>query len=173
MELFKKNRLLFWLLIFLVIMNITAVATYFIYRQNLLENEGCEKPEGDCTLRNELGLSPVQAEKITVINTNYREIAEPVVEAIKEKRSMILDELSKAVPDTNLLYAMAHDLSELQTLMQRANIRQYLALKTIVTPAQALKLSALYRELYGCPMKEKGMQHRYRKGKTQKGCSEN
>jgi Spy/CpxP family protein refolding chaperone len=173
MELYKKNRLVFWVLIFLVIVNLSALVTFLIYQQNKPKTEGCSNMSPGSSFREELNLTVKQSEKITSINNRQREIAEPIVEAIKEKRSEIVEELSKKLPDTAALSLLAFKLSGLQYQLQRANIRQYLELKTVVTAEQAQKLSALYRELYGCPMKEKGMQYKHRNGKMEKGCENN
>jgi hypothetical protein len=61
-------------------------------------------------------------------------------------------------------------LTELQRKMQHANVNQYMMLKRIVTPEQANRLSALYRELYGCPMKDKRMQPGQRDGQAGGQC---
>lgn len=171
MDLYKKNRFLFWLLAFLVIMNLSAVATYFIYRQKSAETVECKKGAGECTFSEELELSDEQAKKVDAVNMKHKEIAVPIVDSIKEKRALILEELTKKEPDTNSLNNYASELADFQNQMQRVNIRQYLELKKIVTADQAQKLSAIYRELYGCPMQEKGMQHRNRKGQSKQGCS--
>ena len=79
-------------------------------------------------------------------------------------------ELSKDKPDTNLLNKCGEEICLLQKQMQKASVRQYVALKEICNPVQCQRLSALYFELYGCQGqckgmgKGKGMMNQCRKG---------
>jgi len=172
MELYNKNRLLFWLLIVLVVNNIAALASFFIFSKKAVAPV-CEKPSamtcsGFCE---ELELTPTQTEKVEAINRNYKNNAATIVIEIKNKRIEILNELNKEKSDTSVTNKLASELSFLQSNLQRENIRQYLELKKVCTPEQAQLLSALYRDLYGCQMQGKGMKNRYRHGqKDSMGC---
>jgi len=171
MDTYKKNRFLFWLLIFLVVVNLSALATFLIFSTKPVPvscGESASKPGG--ALCEQLGLTSAQTLEVEKINTLYRDVTTPIVAEIKEKRMEILDELNKDNPDTMHLNNLTLDLSTLQSRMQRASFRQFLELKTVCTPEQVKRLSALYRDLYGCPMKGKGQQNRYRHGKGQQGC---
>jgi len=166
MESYNKNRLLFWLLIVLVVINIAALISYFIFSKKAAAPVYKEQPAMTCAgFCQELDLSPMQTEKVEVINKNYQNNAAIIVTEIKNKRIEILDELNKEKPDTSITNKLAYELSFLQSSLQRENIRQYLELKKVCTPGQAQRLSALYRDLYGCSMQGKGMKYRYRHGR--------
>jgi len=168
METYKKNRLLFWLLIVLVVINIAAMASFFIFSKEAFVPSGSEQPAMTCTgFCQELDMSPAQTGKVEAINNIYQNNAGAIVAEIKNKRMEILDELNKENPDTSLTNKMAYELSLVQSSLQRENIRQYLELKKVCTPEQAQRLSALYRDLYGCSMKGKGMKYRNRHGREQ------
>jgi len=173
MDTYKKNRFLFWLLIFLVVVNLSAIVTIFVFtRQPSPVACGEASSKSGVALCEQLDLTELQSKKVEEINILYREVTSPIVAKIKEKRAEILDELNKENPDTLRLNNLAMDLTSLQSQMQRANFRQYLELKTVCTPEQVHRLSALYRDLYGCPMKNQrnGQQNRHRYGKGQQGC---
>jgi Spy/CpxP family protein refolding chaperone len=163
MDLYKKNRLLFWFFIFLVLINISALVTYFIFFRNpgdqmdRPDSQGVAKQE---VFRQQLDLTTIQSASVDSINELYRQAAAPVVDSIKAKRSAILDELNNSGPDTMHLNRLVNDLSALQARLQHENIRQYLSLKKICTPDQALRLSGLYRDLYGFDETGKGNRHR-------------
>jgi Spy/CpxP family protein refolding chaperone len=165
MDVYKKNRWLFWLMLFLIILNLSALFAYFAFRQEEPASPETTQAKPAEIFREELALSPEQTEKVEEINNNYNSMALPVADSIRKTRAHILNELSQSNPDTGKLYNLASQMAQLQNLMQRASIRQYLDLKSVVTPEQALKLSALYHELYGSPMKKKNMQHRFRGGR--------
>jgi len=167
MELYKKNRLLFWLLLLLIVINLSALISFFFFMQKQPDSVCTEtQPSGENVLQKELGLSDTQLISVEDINATYRRVSEPMAAAVREKRMQIMDELEKAKPDTNLLLRYTSELTLLQNNLQKENIRQYLGLKEICNPDQLPRLSELYRDLYGCPMKGKGMKHRYRHGQN-------
>lgn len=167
MELYKKNRLLFWVMIILVAINIATLTSFFIFsKQSVTPAPAFQVTSGSscsgfCT---DLDLSPEQVEKVELIDQNYKNNASVIVTKIKNKRIEILEELSKDKPDSSLTNKYADEVAILQSKLQRENIKQYLELKKVCTPEQAQLLSAIYRDLYGCPMQGKGM-NRNRHGK--------
>jgi Spy/CpxP family protein refolding chaperone len=172
MNIFNNNRTVFWILIFLMLINITALATYFIYMRKPASEPvpGSGFKQG-IALKQELSLSPDQSLKVNEINATYKASSEPIVAAIKEKKAILLEELSKENTDTNLVSKLADDVVAEQKKLQMANIKQFLDLKKICAPEQTKKLSQIYSELYGCDNKGmgrgqgnghgKGMRHRY------------
>jgi Spy/CpxP family protein refolding chaperone len=169
METYKKNRLIFWVLILLVAVNLAALAGFFIYSGKSGE-AACSQPQTrSCSgLCRELNLSEEQAKKVEVINRDYQSNAAHYAARIKDLRARILDELNLETPDTTVIRKMVQEILIHQGMLQQENIRQYLELKKVCTPEQARQLSGLYRELYGCPMDGKRVQNRYRHG-GQKG----
>jgi Spy/CpxP family protein refolding chaperone len=166
MNFFQKYRYIAWVLIILIVINVAALVSFFLFNQSPPAESCCPEPtEKGRFFSTELGLSAGQTEKVSVINQNYKNEAEPIVAAIKKSRNAILSELEEEQPDTALLNRLSEELSVLQKNIQRENIKQYLELKKVCNPEQAHRLSALYRDLYGCPMKAKGMQHKNRHGK--------
>lgn len=157
MESLQKNRLLFWTLLFLVVVNLSALATYFLFPQKpaiVACSEGPMRP--GCALHMELDLTEEQIGQVDNINAGYQEVSRPVSEKIKELRAAILDELASDNPDTSAIQRISAEISTLQSQLHNENIKHYLDLKKVCTPEQARLLSNLYRDLYGCPMHEQG-----------------
>jgi hypothetical protein len=151
MDTLHKNRMIFWVLMFLVVVNLSALVTFFTFRSHK-EVASCETMGPQCgqAFKSELGLSPGQVEKVEKINADYQSASVPIVEQIRNIRSDILDELSKEVPDTSFIRLRSGEICNFQLELQQANFTQFLELKKVCDPGQAKKLSALYRELYGC-----------------------
>ncbi len=165
MKFIYNNRLMFWVLLFLVVINISALVSKFFFSAPLETADCCPPEKQQCSaFREELNLSAEQAVLVTGINKKYTDSAAPVATAIREARVSILNELDSEKPDTMLLNNLAGKVASLQLRIQKENIAQYTALKRVCTPQQAQKLSALYRDLYGCPMQNPQMQHRHRNG---------
>jgi len=172
MNIFNNNRTVFWILIFLVLINITALVTYFVYmRKPAIEPVPGSGFKHGIALRQELSLTPDQSIKVNEINAAYKASSEPIVAAIKEKKAVLLEELSKDNTDLAKAEKLADDVILDQKKLQMANIKQFLDLKKVCTPEQTQKLSRIYSELYGCENKGmgrgrgkgqgKGMRHRY------------
>ena len=169
MNFFHKNRLIFWILVILVVINVSALVSYFLFTRPQPPAPCCPPGQQQCAaFRDELDLSAEQSPKVTAINKNYKESAEPIAKAIKEARAAILTELEKNLPDTMYLDSLTTQLALLQIKIQRENIKQYRALSRVCTPEQAHRLSALYRDLYGCPLKDGQMRNRNRHGQGNK-----
>jgi len=166
METVQKNKTLFWIMMFLIVVNLAALATYFFFPrppQVVACSEYSSAP--GCMLHAELDLTGEQAALVDEINTEYRSESAPIAEKIKEVRTSVLDELSSELPDTVKLNGYSVELSQLQGQLHRQNIHHYLELKKVCTPDQAMRLSTLYRELYGCPMHGPGEAGKHRHGK--------
>lgn len=166
MNFFSKNRLVFWIFIVLILINVSALVTFYFYSTRVKEVPACcsEEEKSQRALSNELGLTDGQSATVAEINNAYREKARPIAMSIRETRELILAELEKATPDTAMITQWARSIATLQMGMQQQNIKQYLELKKVCTPQQAQRLSSLYRDLYGCPMQENKMRHQYRRG---------
>jgi hypothetical protein len=153
----NKNRLIFWIMIFLVIVNLSALITFFTFNRTK-EEVTCDAMQPQCgkAFQCELGLSEGQLQKVDLINSEYQAVSSPIVDEIRNIRSDILDELSSEVPDTVYINQKSGELCDFQLKLQQANFTQFLELKKVCDPEQAQRLSALYRELYGCAGMGKG-----------------
>ena len=174
---FNRSRIAFWGMIFMIVLNGAVLVTFFIKSQpeETIPSQDCgQGASANSALIDELGLTGEQKTRVLAINEQYRRTAEPVAEGIRENRGKILSELESDHPDTLLIRNCIDTIAMLQAEIQLKNIQQYLDLKEVCTPDQALRLSALYRNLYGCPMKGNKMQnrhkHRYGQGKGDTGC---
>jgi|WetSurMetagenome_2_1015567.scaffolds.fasta_scaffold214413_1 hypothetical protein len=172
MNFFNKNRLIFWLLLFLVVINISALVTFFLYYSSQQKQPAENAGENSFRVfQKELSLTPIQSEKVCSINARHRSRSEPIASALKEKRAELLEELSTENPDTILLSKYAEEIGALQKELQLTSIRQYLDLKVVCDSCQCRKLSSFYFQLYGSKGPGKGMgkqmQHRNRHGQQQ------
>ncbi len=172
MNIFNNNRIVFWILIFLIVVNIATLATFFIYTRKAVREPAPGGGSGKgYALRQELSLKPDQTLKVNAINEIYKASSEPIVKAIREKKADMLDELSKDETDSNRVVKLADDIVIEQKKLQMANVKQFLDLKKVCTPEQTQKLSRIYSEMYGCENKGsgrgqgngqgKGNRHRY------------
>ena len=180
MNYFNKYRLVFWIMILMILINISALTSFFVLykadKATAAADTGC--CSGTCRVLNEkLGLSSEQAARVSVINRQFREKTGIIVAEVKDTRFAMLDELSLEKPDTVKLSAYTEKIGELQKTLQKAAIEQFRQLKQICTPEQCRKLSSIYSEVYGCSKmgqgRGEGMQDNCRKGQEKKACDKN
>jgi Spy/CpxP family protein refolding chaperone len=173
MKLFENNRILFWILVFLVLVNISILAGYFIIFRNTKNISAPEiTAKSGWALKEKLSLTPDQTLKVQSINSTYRNAAKPLIQNIQNKKAGLLNELSKDNIDTNVVSEIANQISIDQKKLQTVNINQFLELKKVCTPAQTQKLSQIYYEMYRCSNPgngrgngdRNGMGRRYRLG---------
>ncbi len=176
MNFFSKNKVVFWLLVFLVVLNLSALATFIIFFSTSSPGPNEMTPGKSCSnFCRELSLTPDQSAKVSPVLAKYRNQTDPVSASIRDQRLLVLDELAKDDPDTLLLSQYTRNISSLQEQLQKASIHQYFELKKICTPDQCRKLTSLYSELYGCKEcgmgKGSGKGMMYRHGQErQRGC---
>jgi hypothetical protein len=180
MNYFNKYRLVFWIMILMILINISAFTSFFVFYKNDKASSDSDTGccSGTCRLLNEkLALSSEQNVKVSAINRQFREKTEPVVSEIKNTRVALLDELSLDKPDTAKLTTYTQKIGELQKILQKAAIEQFSQLKLICTPVQCRKLSTIYSEVYGCSKMGRGrgdgMQNNCPKGQENKACDKN
>lgn len=166
MNFFSKYRTVVWILVLLVIINVSALATLFFHLRITGNGNKAAPAANQCPrLRQELSLAPGQNRRVEEINKSYKAYSEPVLDAILEKKAELLQELAKDQTDTNHLNTLVNGLCMEQKRLQQANIRQFLELKKVCTPEQTQKLARIYTELYGCSGKGNcegmGKRHRY------------
>lgn len=165
MNIFNNNRIVFWILILLVIVNISALATYFVFMRKTtiepLPHSGLKK---GIVLQKELALTTEQSLVVNKINSTYQVSSEPIVKAIREKKAELLDELAKEDTDSVVLVKLTNDIVNEQKKLQIANIKQFLDLKKVCTSEQTLKLSQIYAGLYGFEPEGKGKEKGNGKG---------
>ena len=171
MNYFSKNKVILWVLVFLVIVLVTALISLIIFFTSKSDSLNQQTSENTGRRFNqELSLTPAQSGKVDAILREYRTSTEPIRLKIQGNRAQLLEELATSNPDTSLINKRMEDICDLQKQMQKASVKQYMTLKQICTPMQCERLSSLYFELYGFQGqgkgmgKGKGMMHRNRRG---------
>jgi Spy/CpxP family protein refolding chaperone len=171
MNYFDKSKLLLWVVVFFLVINITALVTFFVYFSNAGRQVQVTSAGQTCgQVCRMLDLTEEQSKNVEAIQADFREKADPVIGEIRENRRLIVEELSKDVPDTSLVNRYANSIGELHKQLQKTAAGQFLSLKKVCNPEQCRKLSDMYYDLYGCKgqgekmMHGKGKQHRLRGG---------
>ena len=169
MNYFNKSKLVTWLVIFLIIINITAIFTivFHIYFSDNSKKVSNRAGNAQTIIRDELMLSPDQEKKYLVLNKDYDEKSFLITSEMETKRSEMLDELSQSKPNKEKLNNIAQDIGNLHTNLKKLTIENFLAMKNICDSNQCKKLRLLFNDMQKCEGqfckmgKGGGMRHRY------------
>jgi len=155
MDYFSKNRLAFWGVGLLVIMNISALATVWFQQhraQELLsrpESRRSEPPQHRVNqfLKDELKLTDVQAGQFAEYQKQHFDNARKIQDAIRDLKQELFHELSTRAPDTVKAEKLAAAIGVKQSELEKMTFHHFLGLKRLCTPEQQVKLDALFGEL--------------------------
>ncbi len=173
MDYFIKKRFSFWLVFFLLVVNIATISTilYHIYSDNSVASSPIENNGAGKIISSELGLNEQQKGMFSNINNSYNEKSKPILEQLTDKRSEMLAELSEVKPDTAILKIIAKEIGELHTALKILTIENFLELKNICTEDQQQQLSEMYNDMLQSEghFKGYGNQYRHRYGRGRDG----
>lgn len=170
MDYFIKKRFSFWLVFFLLVLNIATISTilYHIYSDNTSASSAAENIGAGKIITSELKLNEQQKDMFSVINNSYNKKSKPILDQLTEKRSEMLAELSETNPDTAILKTISIEIGELHTALKILTIDNFLDLKKICTEDQQQQLSEMYKDMLQSEGHFKGYgkqyRHRYRHG---------
>ena len=173
MDYFIKKRFSFWLVFFLMVVNIATITTilYHIYSDKTTASSAMVNNGAGKIITTELGLNAQQKDMFSSINDVYNEKSKAVLDQLTDKRSEMLSELSETKPDTAILKIIAKEIGELHTTLKLLTIENFLELKKICTEDQQQQLSKMYNDMLECEGHFKGYgkqyRHRYRHGQSE------
>jgi hypothetical protein len=156
-----------------VLFNIAAIATIY-YKTNL---GGCKKQcteERGCFqsyLKNELKLTPVQAEKFDIEKKRYQDTVMTVHTQMIAKREFITREMTKLHTDTALLYQTSDELGVLYGVTRKLYINHYFELSKLCTDEQKKKLASIIGNVFCCEGRNEGMGPDKKHGGKHQGCN--
>jgi len=164
MNFIQQKRVLIWIVAVLLIFNITMGITILIHISHE-QSDQTQNKETDL-LKNELSLNNEQVQGLGRIRSQFREVSEPLAIRIRETRQTLVDEMAKSNPDTLHLQQLSREMGNLQAGLTYQIAIQYLEVRELCTPDQALKLNASYQYLFGLEEQphQQGKGYRYRWG---------
>lgn len=178
MDITRKNRILLWIIIIGLAINIAAIST-FLYKAYNFRNH-CEmqyrKRNPQEFIRKELNLNAEQEKKFNDIRNLTKEKVKTMFLNVGEKRKLLFNELTSANPDTVKIAQIILQLENAQSLLLHHTVNHYLQLKSVLKEEQYPKLNLLFMDIFGCDRKfmnknnedsscdMKGGGHRHRHG---------
>ncbi len=168
MNFLQQKRVLIGIVIVLLIFNMTMGITILIHVNDEKSNQ--EQSQDTDFLKSELSLNNEQVQGLGRIRSQFRATSEPVALRIREIRQQLVDEMSKNQPDTLRIKMLSEEMGKIQGDLTYKIATQYLDIRQLCSPDQALKLNASYHYLFGLDDQshQSGKGYRYRWGQRKK-----
>lgn len=146
MNYFNKKNLVIISIAVLLIVNIAAISTvlYLTYKRPPMPERSSR--ESMRTVQDNLKLSKDQKIAFKTYQNDYQEETKDVFIEMHKKRVMMMDEFSKEIPDSMLLYDLAKQTGNLHHELKRLTINHLLDLKSICNKEQFRYLEGMFRK---------------------------
>lgn len=153
-----KNKWLIWLVLLLLIMNVSAIIT-MLYHQKSEKTSGkfqaisvkdsvSSVQYSGRWFRDELQLSRDQMAMFSDFNPPFRHKVRSINIELLEKRREMLDELTAENSDTLRLNILSDSIGMLHAGLKKATYEYYLEFKKICTPEQQEKLKEIFGTMF-------------------------
>ncbi len=156
---FSQNRLLIWLVIFLLVLNVSAISSIIFQRVREPESVSLpfRPPVPDETmmpgegrfLRDFLELDREQFEHCRIDRHAFQVKAWSITEELREKKIEFLKELDKKNPDTARIEQIAEEIGQLHKTLRLETGEYYLKLRRLCNDQQQQKLHHFFMQSLG------------------------
>ena len=169
MDLTRKNKVLVWLSVILLIGNITLVTTIILSNVSPTERtnirkDSRHKKRGDRMgdyLASQLNLTADQQEKYNNAKSKYFKKQRELRKQIHTQKQNIHEELFKINPDTNAIMHYSDSIGKLNAAFEKGNYLHFMQIKEILNEEQIDKLQQLLNH-----QSFTGKNYRHRKGRN-------
>ena len=152
----KRNQLLKWAVVLLVITNVVTIATilYHNYKESVVADSVAINTGAGVNMlngrffRQTLGFSEVQMDSFRDINQDFRPYAMDLTFGIDSLKTAMFTELQKAAPDTVVLSNLSEQIGQMHGKLKYETFHFYLNLKKICSPAQSVELEKAFLPLF-------------------------
>ena len=138
MDIFLKNKLLLRVVIFLLLLNLFSIGFFWLGGKGNDDRRRPKRPIEEVTaiLKEELHLTPKQADDLKKIRQDFFDKEEPLSQAIRAKRDSMNVEMFNENTDTAHVKAIAKRVADGEYQMELYRLEQAQQLKAICTPEQ-------------------------------------
>ncbi|HWS01007.1 MAG TPA: hypothetical protein VN249_10355 [Prolixibacteraceae bacterium] len=142
----RKQLILKWLNIFLLIINISAFVSFLLMnRQNGSERD--QKFSSDQFLQTELGLTPEQFRKVSELNIDVFRLYQVFLDKKCELNFQLVDELASEKPADAKMDSLSTRIGQLDAALKKQTVRHFKNVKSVCTEEQKILLDQLLKEM--------------------------
>ncbi len=161
----KRNRILLWITIGLLILNLAAMSFFWIRKPVRIgpRNEGRNNPEMrpqnfEHRMARHLNLDQAQIEEYHALMIDHMKKIDSIHESIKQKKWQIHQQLLSAEPDSNYINILVDSIGNLSATFEKLNYDHFIQLKGILNDNQ---LDNFKKLINGLPYHDDEHPHRH------------
>lgn len=145
----KKQRIINWLSIFLLVINISAFATLLLMNNNSTSiiSESPEHYQSDEFLKEALNLTDEQYKEVSAMDYKIFRIYQNILDMQCESNFKLMEELSSEYPNKHVMDSIAKQIGGLYTGLKRQTIKHFMNIRSICTDEQSLLLDKLIKDM--------------------------
>jgi hypothetical protein len=147
MEAQKKSRITKWLNIFLLVINISAIATILLTSGSTPSVVVSDQFSSDEFLREKLDLTDAQFKEISALDAKIFRVYQSIIDMQCEEQFKLLNELTKAEPSVSYMDSLATNIGRLHTGLKRQTIKHFVNIRSIVDDEQEVLLDQILIEM--------------------------
>lgn len=162
MTYFTRQRVLIWSIIALMAVNVSALATLIVQNVNDKSPDPHREgpPPGPRFIQRKLNLSPGQLSEFHKLRRSHQKKVQSTVRNMIITRKTMYGELNSEDPDRAKIDHLASDLGNLQSRLEKINMKHFLEVRSILNSRQQKKFLRMLQRLpmlRGKPSKKPGM----------------
>ncbi len=146
MDWLTKQKTYVWLVILLVIINLTTLIFLWTGRPKPPVMDIRNGPDTNKFLKNELGLNDEQDKKLKELREELFDTTEILREQIGAKRQFLKEESFKESPDIEKVKSIANEIGILETKSEMLRFAHFTMIKKVLTEQQAEKFRSILGE---------------------------
>ena len=142
----KKQRIVQWLNIFLLIINISAFITFLMMNRPKSQKHD-DRFSSDQFMKNELNLTPAQYAKVNSLNNNIFRIYQVFLDKKCELNFELIDELSSEHPSQTKMDSLCERIGKLDANLKKQSVQHFKNIKSVCSDKQKLLLDQLMKDM--------------------------
>ena len=152
MDILTQKRFMFWLILLLVVLNLSMTA--LVWQSSM--DKKIKPPIEDSRssrrtltfLQRELGFTDAQIEDYDRLRQKHQNEIRPLIESMRQAKREMMQEIFQAQPDTLHAMHIAREIGEKQTRIEKLTFNHFLQLKELSGPDQVKNLHVLVEEFF-------------------------
>jgi len=142
----KLQRILLWLNIFLLVINVSAFVT-FLLMNNADKSEHDDRFSSDEFLKTELGLSDEQYRAVSAQNNNVFRAYQAFLDMKCELNFKLIEELSSAHPSDSVMNSLATRIGIMEGNIKKQTVNHFKNIRRICNDEQKVLLDQLLKDM--------------------------
>ncbi len=145
----KKQRIINWLSIFLLVINISAFTTLLLMnsKSDPIDSNSTEHFKSNEFLKEALNLTEEQYKEVSSMDHKIFRVYQNILDMQCESNFKILEELCSEQPNMQYMDSLAKQIGNLHTGLKRQTIKHFMNIRSVCTEEQSHLLDKLIKDM--------------------------